>query len=459
MSHTDVIIERINHYLEVRDMQALKALLAELEEMEILHIIHQLPPEEEVIVFRLLSKDTALNIFEDLDTDQQQNLLATFSHARIIEYMNELPPDDRVKVLDEMPAMVAKRLINQLDPEERQSTNVLLGYAPETAGRLMTTEFISLRRDMTAKQALAKTRALADEKETIYTLYVTSPHKKLEGVLSLRGLLTADNDALLEDIMSQKVISVSTGTDQEEAARTLQDLDILALPVVDRENRLVGIITVDDAMDILEEEATEDMLDEAGIANVQTKEASRSETLLFGSLPQIWKLRLPFLIITMCTGLIAGTVIDTFEQSIAAVAALAVFIPVVMGMGGNVGTQSAITFTRGLLLGHIHMKDIMKRLLHEITVGASMGALIGIVVGLIAWIWFDMWQLGFVIGLSLISCTTIASVLGFMVPYLLVRNNLDQATGTGPLITSISDVTGLLVYFTMATIFMGAMLG
>ncbi|MCL2526675.1 MAG: magnesium transporter [Coriobacteriia bacterium] len=453
MPHGDAYIEMVKHYLEEQELAALKTLLLDSEEKEIHNAFHHLSLEDQVIVFRLLAKDRALEIFEELDTDQQQNLLSHLSNERLVEYLNEIPPDDKVRLLDELPAMVAKRLLAQLDPAERDATYLIMGYEADSAGRTMTTEYLALHPSMTVTQALAKIRERAPEVETIYTLYATD-RRKLVGVLSLRELLLAKPDQLVEDLMHSNVVSVNTHTDQEEVARTLHNLDFLAIPVVDNEKRLVGIITVDDAMDILEDEATDDMLAGAGIANIHTKEASRSEVLLFGKLPQVWRLRLPFLVITTITGLVAGSVIDGFEQSIASVAALAVFIPVVMAMGGNVGTQSAISFTRGLLLGHIQMKDFFKRLVHEITVGASMGVIIGTIVGTVSYLWFGYWQLGLVIGLSLVSCMTIASILGFVVPYVLVRSNLDQATGTGPLITSISDVTGLLVYFTLASILM-----
>ncbi|MCL2368229.1 MAG: CBS domain-containing protein, partial [Oscillospiraceae bacterium] len=228
--------EKILSCLEAKDMETLKSLLAGAEDMEILHVFHSLSAEEQVIVFRLLTKDDALIIFEQLDTDEQQNLLRSFTDERAIELINELAPDDRVKLLDELPAIVAKKLIAALSAEERRNTNVLLGYESETAGRIMTTEYISLRRDMTVEAALEKIRKQAKEKETIYTLYITNSSKKLEGVLSLKDILMADSGTKIEEIMSKKAISVSTDTDQEKVAGILKELDLLALPVVDKEN-------------------------------------------------------------------------------------------------------------------------------------------------------------------------------------------------------------------------------
>lgn len=462
MLHSDVLIDEISRYLELRDMQALKTLLQEAEDMEIIHVFHQLSLEDQVLVFRLLSKDKALSIFEDLDTDQQQNLLGSFSNERIIEYMNELPPDDRVRLLDELPAVVTKRLIGALDPEERKNTNVLLGYQPETAGRVMTTEFISLRGDMTAEQALTKARSLAADKETIYTLYVTNHQKTLEGVLSLRGLLTAENDSLVEDIMTKNVISASTSTDQEEVARMLKELDLLAIPVVDAENRLVGIVTIDDAIDILEEEMTEDLMIQSGLASVTGKESNRSELLIRGSLWSIWKVRLPFLLIILAAGFAAAALVEGFEDTLNAVVAIAFFLPLIMDMGGSVGTQSSTAFARGVSLGHIQVKDFLKHFLKEMSVGLSLGLTSGtLAAALIAlasiWLSFPA-ALALAVGLTLIVTMTLAASLGFLVPYVLIRLNIDQAAGSAPIITSIKDIAGILIYFAFASIFLSNLL-
>ncbi|MCL2200284.1 MAG: magnesium transporter, partial [Defluviitaleaceae bacterium] len=256
--------EIILTHIKNKDMEALKILLTTAEEVEILHAFHGLTSEEQLIVFRLLAKDHALRIFEELDTDEQHNLLRSFTDESATEFVNELAPDDRVRLLDELPASVAKKLIAAISAEERKITNELMGYKAETAGRIMTTEFIRLGREMTAAEALEKVRKQAQGMETVYALYVTDSAKMLEGVISLKELVCSDGTTKIEDIMAKKAISVTTDTDQEEVARTLQELDLLAIPVVDKEGRVVGIVTIDDAIDILEEEATEDIYDAAG---------------------------------------------------------------------------------------------------------------------------------------------------------------------------------------------------
>ena len=455
---SDMLQERILSYIESKDMENLKILLADAEDKEILYAFHDISSEEQVIVFRLLAKDCALSIFDQLDTDEQQNLLRSFAGERVTEFVNELAPDDRVRLLEELPATVAEKLIKALSPKEREITNILMGYEPETAGRIMTTEYISLRKDLTVEQALAKVRRQAKDKETIYTLYVTDDCKKLEGVLSLKELLIADGDSTIEDIMSKKVIKVCTGTDQEEVARILQELDLLAMPVVDKQELLIGIVTIDDAVDILEEEATEDIYDQAGLVDITGNEANRSEVLVNGKLLDIWKVRLPFLLITLIAGIFSGLVINEFEQVLESIAVVAIFIPLIMDMGGNVGTQSSTLFVRGVVLGHIQIKNFIKHFLKEIGIGLSMGVLIGISAGIIATVWQGMPMLGLAVGLALLVTMTLAALLGFLVPYVLIKFNVDQAAGSAPIITSIKDIAGLIIYFMFVSFFLGNMM-
>lgn len=452
------IKDTIWNHLKNKEIDELKSLLKDIEDIEILSIIKDLSPQNQAIVYRLLNKDTALFVFEQLDTGFQQKLLNSFTEEKSIEIISDLAPDDRVRLLDELPATVAKKLIDSLSVEERKVTNILMGYEAETAGRIMTTEYIYLKRDETVDKALVKVREMAKDKETIYTLYVISNSMKLEGVLSLKDLLIADSNSKIEDIMSTKVIKVNTDTDQEKVVKRLKDYGLLAIPVVDKEDRLLGIVTIDDGMDILEEEATEDIFGSAGLTDLTRKESTKSDVLVNGSLWQIWKVRLPFLVITLLGGLLAGVVIQGFEDTLQSVAVVAVFIPVIMDMGGNVGTQSSTVFTRGLLLGHIKTENIFKHILKEIKVGLSMGTLVGITATIVATVWQGIPELGLAVGLSLMVTMTMATSLGFLVPYVLIKLNIDQAAGTDPIITSIKDVFGLLIYFLSVNYFVGHLL-
>jgi len=455
--------EKILEYINDKNMIALKSLLSESESLEILDAFYDLSSDEQIIVFRLLNKNEALDIFEHLDTEEQHNLLRSFTDEKITEYINELAPDDRVRLLDELPAKVAKKLINSLSAEERKITNVLMGYAPETAGRIMTTEYISFSKELTVEAALDKIRNQGEDKETVYTLYITSPRRRLEGVISLKDLVMAKGNPRIEEIMSKSAISLSTDTDQEEVARLLKELDLLAVPIVDKENRLVGIVTIDDAVDILEEETTEDIYDQAGLADITKSETNRSEVLVSGSLWAIWKVRLPFLLITLFAGFGAAFIIEGFEEALETIIAVAFFMPLIMDMGGNVGTQSSTVFARGVVLGHIDIKSFFKHFLKEVGIGFSLGVLIGAGGGVAAavanvLIWDGSPMLGVAVGLALVATMTLASLLGFLVPYLLIRLKVDQAAGSAPIITSIKDIAGLLIYFAFVSIFLGYLL-
>ncbi|MFW5780157.1 MAG: magnesium transporter [Bacillota bacterium] len=450
--------ELIWTHLENRNIVALKKLINELDVIEILTIIDELTPEDSVLVFRLLNKDLSIEVFEQLDTSLQQRLLSSFTEDRVIELINELPPDDRVKLFDEMPAKVTQKLLAKLSPEERESTALLMGYEQETAGRLMTTEYVSLKKHMTVKEALKRIKSEAEEKETIYTIYVTNDSRVLEGVTSLRNIIIADENETIDNIMSTGIVSVKTDTNQEDVARKLYDLGLLAIPVVDKENRLVGIITVDDAMEIIEDETTEDAFQKVGLTSLSKVESDKSEVLVKGSIFKIWKVRLPFLLITLAGSMLAGTVIHGFEETLRVLAAVAVFMPVIMDMGGNTGTQSSTIFARAFVLGHIKPTEFFKAIRKEVLVGFSMGIVVGLIAGVVSFIWQGMLGLSLAVGLSLVITMTIATGLGFGIPFLLNKLGLDQAAGADPIIITIKAITGLSIYFLFVNLFMAALL-
>ena len=445
--------EAVLTHLKAKEVNGLKKILNEANELDIINIMDEMSNEELVLAYRLLDKDLALEVFEGLDLNDQQKLISSLAEKEAGAVFSELAPDDRVRLLDELPAAVAKRMLATLNKEDSDDVNLLMGFAPETAGRLMTPEYVRLRKEWTAGEALEKLRTIAQEKETIYTLYVTDEKRKLEGVISLRELLIAEPTTLVADIMELDVVSFHTDTDQEEVAKSLQILDLLAVPIVDKENRLVGIITVDDAMDILQDEATEDMFAGAGISG---GESARSEVLIEGKLSKICRLRLPVLVIALIGGMLAAGVVEQFEGILEAVAATAFFIPVIMDMGGSVGTQSATIFARGLVLGHVQEKDIWKHIAKETLVGAMIGVLSGVAVGLIAYVWLRMLDLALALSLAMALTMTLSAFLGFIVPYFLIKFKGDHATGSGPIITSIKDITGLFIYFGLVLLFLGA---
>ena len=452
--------EAVLTHLKARNANELKKILNEANELDIINIMDEMSNEELALAYRLLNKNLALEVFEGLDINDQQKLIKTLTEKDAIEVFKELAPDDRVRLLDELPAGVAKRMLASLDREDREEVNLLMGFEPETAGRWMTPEYVRLPMDWTAAHALERLRVFAKQKETIYTMFVTTENRELRGVLSLRELLIADPESIIADLMDTDFVSFPTGTDQEEVAQSIQTLELLAAPIVDKENRLVGIVTFDDAMDILQDEATEDILNSAGLASgdVTGSETTRSATLVEGNYFKIWKARLPFLFITLAAGFLSANVIGVFEETLEAVAIIAVFIPVIMDMGGTIGTQSSTIFTRGMLLGHIKLTSIWKHIAKEIGVGLSLGIIMGILTGLVAYIWQGIPELSLALGLSLVFAMTLASALGFLIPYTLYKLNIDQATGTGPLITSIKDITGLTIYFLLASALLSHMM-
>jgi len=448
----------ISAHIKSKDMNSLKILLNSASEVDILDVMLDLSVDNQAIIFRLLTKDKALFIFERLDTSFQQKLIHSFTEESAIEIITALEPDERVRLFDEMPATFVKKMLSALSPSERDMTNLLMGYRAQTAGRIMTPEYVRVSRNMSVANALEKVKENAKEKETIYTIYITDDARKLEGVISLRDLWIADPTKKVEDVMQDIAATVTTDTDQEEVARLLQRLDWLAIPVVDMENRLVGIVTIDDAVDILEEEATEDILDAAGFADIAGKEADRSEVLTKGRIWKIWAVRLPFLIITLAAGMAAGLIIEGFEEVLESVVIVAFFIPLIMDMGGNVGTQSSTVFARGVVLGHINIKQFLKPFLKELGIGFTMGAMVGVISGGIITLWLGMPMLGIAVGIALVATMTLAAALGFLVPFTLMKLKVDQAAGSAPVITSIKDISGLFIYFALVALLMGAYL-
>ncbi len=458
MPETKTIYNRVIKFINEDEIKKLKTLLNEEDLVDLVQLMQELDPENRVVCFRLLEKDLAIQVFEKLDLELQEVLISDFAETEAAETFKNLAPDDRVRLLDELPAKVAKRLLNQLSPEKREETSELLGYKEETAGRIMTPKYVRVRQGTTVDEAVEKLRKMKELREDIYNLYVTDETRILTGVISLEELVLSDPSKKVEEIMNDEPIMIDTDLDQEEAARLLQEQDLLDVPVVDHENRLVGLITIDDAAEIMEEETTEDIFEMAGLGTLRANEAVRSRTMIEGSLPDIWKVRIPFLLIALAGGLLAGAVVDGFEETLEAIAALAVFIPVIMDMGGNVGTQSSTIFARALALGQINVRRFARYLLKELTVGATMGVMLGVLAGLIAHFWQGIPRFGLTVGISLTLTVTIASTLGFLIPFILYKLDFDQAAGSDPVITTLKDITGLVIYFSLANLFMGFLL-
>ena len=447
--------ERITNLLADQRLAELKELLNnELSFQELSELLEENPPKLQVILFRLLDKDTALEIFELMETAKQKELLQAFTAEEVAEMMSGIDSSDQVRLLDELPAKVAKELLKSIPPEDRENASILMGFRPGTVGRVMSPYYIRLRQDSTVRAALDRIRALKPDHETLLSLWVTDKRRILEGVVTLRDLVLADLNATIGEIMDEDIVFVTADTDQEEAVNTLKKFDLVSLPVVDSENRLVGALEYDRALDIMQEEATEDLLETGGVMTLQKREESLSQRLLHGSLGKVLAARLPFLFITLAGDLVGGLIVSRFELALTQVMALAFFLPLIMDMSGNVGTQSTTIFSRSLVLGHIRPHDFKQTLLKETGRGLAIGSIIGITTAMVAAIWQSDLMLGLVVGLSLWIALTLSAALGFLVPWVLNKMKMDQAAGSGPILTTILDIVALLIYFYLACYFL-----
>ncbi|MFK4890173.1 magnesium transporter [Lactococcus petauri] len=447
--------ELIRFYIKKKEFKKLQVILKDLQRHELKEIFKHLKQDEQVIFFEVLSEDKAVALFKILGTQQQKNLLDALQPPMVQTFLNQLSSDDRVRLFDRLPERRVKSLLGVLTPDNRSETLHLQAYVPETAGRIMTTEFVTLTEDMTQEEALAKVTEEATRKENIYILFIIDEKLKLTGFITLHRLLMMAPTAVINEHMSRQPISVKTSEDQEKVAQKVKELDLLALAVVDDTNKLVGIVTFDDAMEILEEEATEDILNQAGLSDLKDTEEDRSKLLINGKLNKILAVRLPFLLATLLLSMLSGLVIENFEQTLESIAMVAIFIPLIMGMGGNIGTQSSTVFTRGLVLGHIEIENFLEHFFKELRVGLTIGALMGIMAGLMATIWLGFPMLGLAVGLALFATMTVASLLGFLVPFILIKLKIDQVAGSAPIITTIKDLVALLIYFTCISLFLG----
>ncbi|MFQ3613138.1 MAG: magnesium transporter [Cyanobacteriota bacterium] len=432
--------------LEAAKREANSAPIAELVQQ-----LMEISPRQRVLAFRLLEKDKAIAVFEYLRAEEQADLIRTMENPEVIRLLEALPPDRRVRLFEELPAKVTKRLIANLSPAAREAVNILLGYPERSAGRLMNLRYLAVRDNITVGAALASVRDSQLGDDELDVIFVVDDQRFYRGLARTVRLVKVDPDlpirALLEG--SDCVVRV---TDRDlQAAKVLKDHDLPAVPVVDSEGRLVGDITFDDVIDLVQEEATDAALAQAGVGNLLSRDKVWSERLVKGSRWYAIRLRILFLIVTLIGGMLVGGVIETFEEVLEAVTAAAIFIPLVMDMGGNVGTQSTTVFARGLAWNHIDVQKFFPYLLREGSIGAIMGVILGTVAGIIAYFWQGapngIPQLGLAVGLALAVVITLGAVLGAILPWVMLKLGFDHAPGADPFITTIKDFTGLWVYF------------
>ncbi|WP_270233355.1 magnesium transporter [Lactococcus garvieae] len=447
--------ELIRFYIKKKEFEKLQVILNDLQKHELKEIFKHLKQDEQLVLFEVLPEEKAVELFKILGLHHQKNSVEVLQPPMAQTFLNHLSSDDRIRLFDRLPEKRVQSFLGLLTKDNKAITLQLQAYLPETAGRIMTTEFVTLTQDMSQEEALAKVTEEAMRKENIYILFVIDKKRELTGFITLHRLLMMAPTAVINEHMSRQPISVKTSDDQEKVAQKVKELDVMALAVVDDANRLVGIVTFDDAMEILEEEATEDILNQAGLSDLKDTEEDRSKLLINGKLNKILAVRLPFLLATLLLSMLSGLVIENFEQTLESIAMVAIFIPLIMGMGGNIGTQSSTVFTRGLVLGHIEIENFLEHFFKELRVGLTIGALMGIMAGLMASLWLGFPMLGLAVGLALFATMTVTSLLGFLVPFILIKLNIDQAAGSAPIITTIKDLVALLIYFTCISLFLG----
>jgi magnesium transporter len=430
---------------QLTDLNKLKLELNQLPAVDVGDYISDLPTDRRAIAFRLLNKDRAIGVFEYLPTEIQEDLIHSLHDTQVCQIIEEMRPDDRVALFDELPAGVVKRLLQKLSPEERQATATIIGYPEGTAGRVMTTEYVRLSQGLTVGQAISKIKHSDRDKETIYYAYVTDDNRKLKQIVSLRQLLFTLPDTLIKDIASDRTIKVYTETPQEDVARQMQRYDLIALPVVDREDRLVGIVTIDDMVDILEEEATQDIQKLAGVSGGDESSLSHPIAKL--------RNRLPWLLGTMALYIGASSSIAPFQSIIAKVPVLAVIMPLFSNTGGTVGIQALTVTIRSLGVGEVEIGDTLKVLRQELLAGLGTAFSLGLTMILIALIWTppsERW-VAIVAGIVMASNTLVAVTLGTLLPIAFKRLDFDPALISGPLVTTLLDTIGFILFFSLVT--------
>ena len=450
--------EKILELFNEKKFGELKALLSEMNPADLAIVFEEIPSKDLPVVFRILPKELAAEVFVEMDTDMQQLLIEAFSDKELKEVMDELFMDDTVDIVDEMPATVAKRILRQTDPAKRRMINRLLAYPDDSAGSIMTTEYIDLKKDMTIEEALERIRKIGFDSETIYSAYVISKSRKLLGIVSIKDLLLNSKDSIIGNIMDENIIFANTLDDKEEVALQINKYDLLAIPVVDKENRLVGIVTVDDAIDVMEEEATEDI---EKMAAILPSEHSYFKTNVF----ETFKARIPWLMLLMISATFTGAIISNFENKLATIPALIAFIPMLMDTGGNSGSQSSVTVIRAISLGDIEFRDLVRVIWKELRVSVICSAALAVVnavklflVDYLVLNTFNNAKLSTVIVLIAVVCLTlfftviVAMLVGCTLPILAKKVGFDPAVMASPFITTIVDAISLMIYFGMATV-------
>ena len=452
--HDNYDLDRLMELVQERKFRALREILTEMNEVDIAEFLDELDVEQEILVFRLLPKDLAAEVFSYLEEDQEK-LIGALSDRELREVLDELYLDDTVDLIEDLPANMVSRILRNTDASTRSQINKLLNYPKDSAGSLMTTEFVYLHPNNTVEESFARIRKVGLDKETVYTCYVTKS-RVLLGVVTVKRLLMSAYETKISDIMETNVLSVTTHEDKEDVAQMFSKYDLTALPVVDGEDRLVGIITVDDAMDVMEEEATEDF---EKMAAILPSDKPYLRTGVF----ETWKARIPWLMLLMLSATFTGLIITGFESALAACVILTSFIPMLSGTGGNSGSQSSVAVIRALSLGEVEFSDVLAVVWKEIRVALLCGACLG-GANFVKMLLVDRWMMhnpdvtvavAAVVCLTLMLTVVCAKIVGCLLPMAAEKVGIDPAVMAAPFITTVVDALSLLIYFTIATRILG----
>lgn len=447
------LIEQALELLENKKFSALRSLLEEQNPADINDVIDELSDEKSVLVYRLLPKELAAEVFVEMDSDKQEYLINIFSDSQLKDVIDELYYDDTADIIEEMPANVVKRILKVASPDVRKAVNELLKYPEDSAGSIMTTEFVRLRKSYTVEESLEFIRSVGVNKETIYTCYVTDDKNHLIGIVTAKDLLLSERSEIIAEIMEDNVISVNTLADTENIALMFGKYDFLALPVVDNEDRLVGIITVDDAIDVMQEETEEDF---SKISAITPNDTEYLKTSTF----KLWASRIPWLMILMLSSTFTGMIISKFESALAVLPILTAFIPMLMGTGGNAGSQASVTVIRGISLGQVEFRDFFRVMWKECRVSILCGLILAVAaIGKVMLVDNLLMSnpevtifVALVVGITLFVTIVAAKLIGCALPLLAKKIGLDPAVMASPLITTLIDTVSLLVYFYFATV-------
>lgn len=443
--------EELTELLDRRDMKRLQQRLEDMQEFDVAEFLSEIGDNRMPMVFRLLSKETAAEVFANFDAPEQEQVINSITDSELSGILEELYVDDAVDMMEELPANVVKRVMRTATPETRKLINQYLHYPENSAGSIMTAEFIDLKKYMSVRESIARIRRIGEDKETIYICFVTSADRKLEGIVTVKDLLLAEDDTVIENLMDTNVIFATTTEDQESVAEKISDYDLMAIPVVDLEGRLVGIVTVDDVIDVMEEETTEDFEIMAGMTP-SDKPYSRTGTL------EMWKNRIPWLMFLMLSATFTSMILTKFEDMLAVQAGLVAFIPMLMGTGGNSGAQASTAVIRSLSLGDTEPKDAFRVMWKEWRVAAICGITLA-AVNFVKMLLLDGMLLhndsvtvavAATVSLSIVFIVMFAKVVGSMLPIIAEKVGVDPAVMANPLISTVTDAVSLLIYINVA---------